>query len=871
MKGTLTMKTNLNLMNNLKNFVTFVLLTLFVGGFVLMISCLNSVAADEPQNSGEFIKIRGEARFADFSPDDKQIVISGLRYAQIYDVSTGEELQKLEVPNSDYIESAKYSPNGKSIVTACGDGIVRICHTASGKVLYQFKDPDGRSVKYAEFSPDGKSIVTTNTNCTIRIWDISTEKELSKFKVNKDADYVHFSPDGKLLIIPSDENVIIWDIATEKILYQYTKHTRGVHHANFSSNGKLAVTASYDGIARIFDVLTGKTLHKIQGHREHIGVSIGGVEFAEFSSDGKFVVTTGRDKGGNHSVRIWDAISGKELYKVLDEQEYGECLAGFSHDDKKLITIGKYATRIWDLSTIEQKLKKRVVNEEQEMSEREKLRRDAGLDNTNITADKSNKDKRNYTDLDRISFSIHDISSMQISPDGKWIAASVGGYSSNTVRIWDISTGKEVHILEGCRGRITTINFSPDGKKIMTNGGGTAIVWDVTTENEIHEFNGIDTAHFSPDGKLIVTVATVNYEIVRLGIGGDTTINISVWDAITGKKIVAGQAIKLPKHEHRWIYKYYTSFVNWTTDGKIIFASFFPDAHDHGYTLLWDSATGNLLKVIPIGISADQGNAIATKGILYEWPVKWLSFYDLKNEKGIDVDISEKYNAREMIDLDHNFGTFVFSDGERNKFIAKVSGAIICQLEEAKGFSRETIQFSNDGRMLVGHNYDDGKIHVWNTKTGEILFTLEIPKHKQVYFVKFSPASDKIIAAYADNPIRVWNLKDLQVSDQSPQKTDSSATDNVQNIADSSSPNKTLGSSKAIEPEIQSEKNNKKTTRTWTATNGHKIDGNFVKLEGGFVHLALVNGKTAKIKLDQLIDEDQTFIKQQTEKSKLSP
>jgi ankyrin repeat protein len=58
------------------------------------------------------------------------------------------------------------------------------------------------------------------------------------------------------------------------------------------------------------------------------------------------------------------------------------------------------------------------------------------------------------------------------------------------------------------------------------------------------------------------------------------------------------------------------------------------------------------------------------------------------------------------------------------------------------------------------------------------------------------------------------------------------------------------------------------TTRTWTATSGHKIEGNFVKLEDELVHLVLTNGKTAKIKLDQLIEEDKLFVKSKIEKKK---
>ncbi|MDR1053879.1 MAG: sel1 repeat family protein [Planctomycetaceae bacterium] len=56
--------------------------------------------------------------------------------------------------------------------------------------------------------------------------------------------------------------------------------------------------------------------------------------------------------------------------------------------------------------------------------------------------------------------------------------------------------------------------------------------------------------------------------------------------------------------------------------------------------------------------------------------------------------------------------------------------------------------------------------------------------------------------------------------------------------------------------------------REWTAKSGHKITGEFVKLDGQNVHLVLPDNKTAEVLLDRLIDKDQEFIKEQAEKNK---
>ena len=88
--------------------------------------------------------------------------------------SKGQEVKLgLPVGHTDYVNSAVYSPDGRSIVTASLDNTARIWDAVTGKLLHSLEGHTD-DVNSAVYSPDGRSIVTASWDNTARIWDATT-------------------------------------------------------------------------------------------------------------------------------------------------------------------------------------------------------------------------------------------------------------------------------------------------------------------------------------------------------------------------------------------------------------------------------------------------------------------------------------------------------------------------------------------------------------------------------------------------------------------------------------------------------------------------------------------------------------------------
>ena len=157
------------------------------------------------------------------------------------------------------------------------------------------------------------------------------------------------------------------------------------------------------------------------------------------------------------------------------------------------------------------------------------------------------------------------------SPDGTILAC---GRQDNSIELWDVQRKESIHKLRGHKDQIRSMEFSPDGRTLVSAGGirdHTVHIWDVDAKSLLYsieeKYMSVNAVAYSPNGQFIAT-------------GGGKEIRF--WDASTGSlllKIEAGH-------------------------GRVMEVAYFPDGNKlaslniNGLIRIWDVWTGKKLRTI---------------------------------------------------------------------------------------------------------------------------------------------------------------------------------------------------------------------------------------------------------------------------------
>jgi WD40 repeat protein len=374
------------------------------------------------------------------------------------------------------------------------------------------------------------------------------------------------------------------------------------------------------------------------------------------------------------------------------------------------------------------------------------------------------------------------VCAVAVSPDGKTLAS---GGADQTIKLWDVATGKERATLRVHTGMIWCLAFSPRGDLLASCGHtnfrppGEVKLWDVATGKERATLGdagrqGFGGLAFSPDGKIlavgggerdpgkgIVQLWDVAMGRVRrdlkgfpgtwvhsvafapdgrtLAAGGES-LEIQLWDPETGQAKVS-----LKGHTN------HVSSVKFSPDGKTL-ASGSYDATVRLWDLAtfqsrasWHPLTGAVLAVA----FAPDGKTLASggnDGSLTLWEV-----------------VAGRARAMPKGDGKH-IRSIAFAPDGRTFFTGNDAGAISRWWDPAGGSARACLKghtaeawavaFAPDGHTLATAG-DDHQIRLWDTATGQELTTLQ-GHGSLVSCVAFAPHGKLLASGDYKGVVRLW-------------------------------------------------------------------------------------------------------------------
>ncbi|MBK6622356.1 MAG: WD40 repeat domain-containing protein [Saprospirales bacterium] len=294
---------------------------------------------------------------------------------------------------------------------------------------------------------------------------------------------------------------------------------------------------------------------------------------------------------------------------------------------------------------------------------------------------------------------------IQVSPDGSKVA--VGG-SDSTVTIFSFPDWKMSGKWRGHKASVSTLDFSEDGKKLVSGGRDHAvIVWDVETGQKLWE----NSQAFSQG----------IYQ-VRFG-AGDRQIGVVSWERRSAEPWVMGFAKVLDAASGEELQKIET------------------EAHPAAGVVFTDG--GKSLVVSCWG-------EVATSYELGSGSVQWK--YDLSNY--------EEYNAFHSIDLSPDGRTILLGAADfRVHVLESASGKLLRRIEPWEGHTKliKAVAWSRDGKWFATAG-DDQTIFVWDASDYSKKYSL-IGHTQTVAGLAWSDDGKALCSVSADGTLKVWDIE----------------------------------------------------------------------------------------------------------------
>ncbi|NJR14273.1 MAG: protein kinase [Calothrix sp. CSU_2_0] len=235
----------------------------------------------------------------------------------------------------------------------------------------------------------------------------------------------------------NNKNIYLWDLQTNQVLKTIPGHLQAVESICYSQDGKILASASNDKTIKLWDAHNYQEVITLIGHTK-------AVKSVVFSPDTKYLVSGSWDK----TVKIWDVENGKEINTLTGHKQQVSAVA--------LSPDGLYvASASFDKTVCIWKL-------EQALSSEAEI---------------------HYNPASILSGHTWAVLTVAFSPNGEILAT---GSDDNTIKLWEVKTGREIATLSGHSWSVTGLIFDLTGEFLISSSKDKTIkIWRVSNHEEI--------------------------------------------------------------------------------------------------------------------------------------------------------------------------------------------------------------------------------------------------------------------------------------------------------------------------------------------------------------------------------------------------